>query len=177
MKSKHGTWQCSPTWTSLSSLEIGRIFALPSKSRSHPRIIIGRSEWLALPELRLPPLRAKSDTGAKTSTLHAENITVNSATGIVDFVTRTQDGTPVPCSCHAIEVKRIRNSGGICENRVVIRTVAEFAGGIRFSTEFTLADRSAMKHPLLLGRSTLNGHFFIDPQARNLLGCFEHLSP
>jgi hypothetical protein len=173
MKSPHGTWQATPAWTALTPGEASQVFGLPTKSRSHPRIIIGRSEWLALPELSLPPLRAKSDTGAKTSTLHAEEISFDETTSIVTFITRLADGSPWPCSCHAIHFKHIRNSGGLSQSRIVIRSDASFAGGLRFPTEFTLADRSAMKHPILLGRSALSARFLVDPQARNLLGYFE----
>jgi hypothetical protein len=170
MKSSHGTWLATPTWIALTSAETAEVFGLPTKSRAHPRIIIGRSEWLALPELILPPLRAKSDTGAKTSTLHAEDISFDETTSMVSFITRLADGSPLPCSCHAIQFRHIRNSGGVSQTRIVIRTNAAFAGGLCFPTEFTLADRSAMKHPILLGRSALNRRFLVDPQSRNLLG-------
>ena len=173
MKSLHGTWQAKPAWSALTSGEAAQVFGLPTKSRSHPRLVIGRSEWLALPELAIPPLRAKSDTGAKTSTLHAEEISFDEATSIVSFITRLADGSPLSCSCPAIQFKHIRNSGGMSQSRIVIRTNAAFAGGLCFPTEFTLADRSAMKHPILLGRSALSSRFLVDPQARNLLGCFE----
>jgi hypothetical protein len=172
MKSPHGTWLATPAWTALTTAETARVFGLPTKSRSHPRIIIGRSEWLALPELTVPPLRAKSDTGAKTSTLHAEDISFDAATSQVSFITRYADGSPLACSCHAIHFKHVRNSGGTSQSRIVIRTHATFAGGLHFPTEFTLADRSAMKHPILLGRSALSARFLVDPQARNLLGSF-----
>lgn len=172
MNEKQGIWQCKPAWSTDTSAEIAHHLQLPASEIHDPRLLIGRREWIALPNLALSPLIAKIDTGARTSTLHAEKIHFDEQTGIVHFHTIGHDGILQPCTCRAIKVKHVRNSGGIGQSRIVIRATLSFPGNFSFVTDFTLANRKAMRYPVLLGRRALNGNFVIDPQHTHLLGSF-----
>lgn len=167
-----GSWQCTPAFFADTSAEMAKNLLLPTTAIYRPRLLIGRREWIALPDLSLPPLIAKIDTGARTSTLHAEKIHFDEQTGIVHFHTIGPNGRLQSCTCRAVKVKHVRNSGGTGQSRIVIRTSLAFPGGFSFITDFTLANRKAMRYPVLLGRRAINGYFVIDPQHTHLLGNF-----
>lgn len=135
-----------------------------------PRPVIGRREWLALPDLGVFPLNSKVDSGARTSSLHAEHVELSDDLQLVRFVTRDHYGNQVICEAPVVRFGRVRSSTGVARKRVFIRTTAAFPGGLRFPILLSLADRSDMKCPILLGRRALAGRFLIDPQAPRLLG-------
>ncbi|MDR5904212.1 ATP-dependent zinc protease [Franzmannia qiaohouensis] len=123
----------------------------------HAQAVIGRREMVTLPELGLS-LCAKADTGARTSSLHAEDIESFEEHGHVwvSFVTRAGGpGSPAhPFKLHLHDRRRVTSSNGHAEWRYVIRTRLEL-GSLHFDTELTLADRSNLRHPMLLGRRTM----------------------
>lgn len=137
--------------------------------------LIGWREWLALPELGIDRIRAKVDTGARTSALHAVNISPFERDGKswVSFVATprsggVQDRTQVQCEARAIGIRRVKNSSGSSEQRVVISTPIEI-GGRRLNIEITLTNRSEMGHEMLLGRSGLRqGGFIVHPSKSDL---------
>jgi hypothetical protein len=134
------------------------------------RIIIGRHEWITLPDFSAIPWIAKTDSGARTSTLHATDVTLSSDQQTAHFRTIASDGGPLECKAPVLRHKLIRNSAGATELRIIIATTAVFSGGLRFPIQLTLADRCHMKCPVLLGRRAMAGYFLIDPQSDYLLG-------
>lgn len=134
------------------------------------RRIIGRREWLALPELGVFPINCKIDSGARNSSLHAEDIEISEDRRRVGFTTRNHYGESIRCHADIARYGRVRSSTGVARKRVFIQSTAMLPGGFRKLILISLANRSDMDCPLLLGRSALAGHFLVDPQGHHLLG-------
>ncbi len=138
------------------------------------RTILGWREWVSLPELGLPAIKAKVDTGAKTSALHAFDIETFKE-GDVDmirfFIHPLQNTRKVQRECVArIKDRRIvSDSGGHREMRFVIETLLVL-GSRTYSVELTLTDRDTMRFRMLLGRKALEGWALVDPKVSYLKG-------
>lgn len=122
-------------------------------------IQVGWREFCALPFLNIPAIKAKIDTGARTSALHAASITPyrKDDKDYVQFVIHPiQNNTSVEVECHSevLEQRWVRNSGGEQELRYVILTDAVL-GGRSCAIELTLTNREDMKFRMLLGREAL----------------------
>jgi hypothetical protein len=135
--------------------------------------IIGFREWISLPGIGLPAIKAKLDTGAKTSSLHAYDIYLEKEgkKTYVNFkVHPLQKEFSIIASCRAILVDRrvVSDSGGHKEERYVIRTTLVM-GGIKKKIELTLSNRESMKYRMLIGRGALD-QFYIDPSQSYLTG-------
>ncbi|RTR02413.1 ATP-dependent zinc protease family protein [Halomonas nitroreducens] len=121
------------------------------------KAVIGRREMVTLPELRLT-LCAKADTGARTSSLHAEDIESYEEDGHLWVSFTTRGGGPgSPAHVHHLHLhdrRRVTSSNGQAEWRYVIRTLMQL-GELEFPVELTLTDRRNMRHPMLLGRRAL----------------------
>lgn len=135
-----------------------------------PQPQLGWLEWAALPALRIDLLPVKVDTGAKTSSLHAEQIAVVGSEGAhrARFVVRTNRGV-YECECPVHDERHVKSSSGHEELRVVIRTTCVLYGQ-RWPIELTLTDRTAMRYPMLLGRRAMSGRFVVDPSRKHLGG-------
>jgi len=126
---------------------------------AQPEEIVGWREWLALPELGIPAIKAKIDTGARTSTLHAFRLVIR-ARPDGDFVRfwihPMQRRTDVELMCEArlIDQRVIKDSGGHTEERCVIVTPVRL-GGQEWPIEITLTSREDMRFRMLLGRTAL----------------------
>ncbi len=134
--------------------------------------IIGRKEKIALPELGLTLVWAKVDTGAYTSSIHAENIQVKEIDGksILSFqvlMEGHESFTGKWLSFENFSAKKVKNSFGSAEYRYMIQTTIRIAGE-EFISEFTLSDRSSMRNSILLGRKTLKKRFLVDVDKVNL---------
>ncbi len=145
---------------------------LPTRARLCSRMLIGRREWLALPDLGIDMLTAKVDTGAYTSSLNAVDAQIydNEGERWVSFKTVSHHGQVIACEAPLVSRKKIKSSTGIGKNRLVIKTAVTLPGGFRWEVLFSLADRSVMKCPLLLGRRALSGYFVVDTQSTHLFG-------
>lgn len=134
-------------------------------------LVIGWRETVALPRLGLPAIAAKIDTGARTSALHASEVTLREGPeGTVARFTVRHDRLVAPIICEAPVVDRrmIRNTSGAPEERIVIRTPLVLAGR-RWKIDISLADREAMALPLILGRTAIRGHkLLVNPGRTNL---------
>lgn len=135
--------------------------------------VVGWREWVALPEFGVETIKAKMDTGARTSAIHAKHIQHFQDQGqpMVRFTVHpAQRSTrhPVSVIAEVVDERKIRSSSGHAKRRPVIVTELELAGQ-RWPIELTLANRSLMGFRLLLGRQALRHRFFIDPGRSFLL--------
>jgi len=137
------------------------------RRRTSKRPLVGWREWVALPDLGIPAIKAKVDTGARTSALHAFDIEPFERRGqaMVRFKVhpfqRDRKKT-VTCEAPLLERRQVRSSSGQSADRPVIVTTLELLGE-RWSVEISLARRDAMGFRMLLGRQALRRLFVIDP--------------
>lgn len=129
-------------------------------------LLIGWREWAELPELSIPLIKVKVDTGAKTSTLHAYDIKIvkSDKKDFVEFVIhpiQTNDKVSVPCRAEIIGMKTIKSSNGHKQIRPVICTPIKI-GNYRWNIEITLTNRDIMHHRMLLGRTAMT-NLLINP--------------
>ncbi len=131
----------------------------PAKRRPDP-LIIGWIEHLDLPELGLLQIKAKIDTGARTSALHADGIEPFMRDGAewVRFLAQTDDDAPEQWVETPIHDRRaIKNTSGIPEERIIIRTRLKMAAR-SWVIPVSLTDRSNMRFPIIVGRTALKHH-------------------
>lgn len=129
--------------------------------------VIGWREWLRLPELHVHHIKAKIDTGARSSSLHAFDIEIIEREGL-EFVrfnihpVQRNDNKVVAAEAPVLEFRHIRSSNGQVDHRPVILTPVKMMGQV-WPIELTLTDRADMGFRMLLGRSAFRGRFLIDP--------------
>jgi hypothetical protein len=139
-------------------------------SRRHPsasRAVIGWREWVALPDFGVASMKAKIDTGARTSALHAF--------ALEEFVEADQlwarfeihphqrtSRNAISVTAPVVEHRKIRSSNGVVQNRPVIRAALE-AVGQTFTIDLTLTNRDEMGFRMLIGRAALRRRFLVDP--------------
>ncbi len=120
---------------------------------------------VALPDLTEARIPAKIDTGARTSSLHALEIERFDRDGHrwVRFLLDIGEGRSEPVTVEAPRADKriVTSSNGEAQERFIIRTTLEL-GELRFKAEFSLADRSDMKFPILIGRTALRRRFLVD---------------
>lgn len=128
--------------------------------------IIGWREWIILPELNHHKIKAKIDTGAKTSAIHAENIEVFTKRrkkfvrfDLFPHQNSKLDGTTIEAPL--IEMRSVRSSIGTETKRPVILSTIEI-GEISFEIELTLIDRNMMGFRMLLGRDAIKNDFLVN---------------
>lgn len=127
---------------------------------------IGWREWVSIPQLGIDSIKAKVDTGARTSSLHAFKIKTFEQEGVeyvrflVHPVQRKSQPT-IECVCPIYEYRKVRSSSGHVTRRPVIVVEIE-AVGTRLAVELTLANRDQMGFRMLLGREALRGRFLVD---------------
>ncbi|BDQ33387.1 ribosomal protein S6 modification protein [Pseudodesulfovibrio portus] len=131
-------------------------------------MIIGWREWLALPDLNVPAIKAKIDTGAKTSALHAFDVIPFERDGarLVSFNVHPLQGNDdikIPCEAPLVDRRTVTNSGGDSQKRYVISTTLRIAGR-SWPIELTLTNRDQMKFRMLLGRNAMTRRLIVDPQ-------------
>jgi hypothetical protein len=137
------------------------------------KITVGWREWLSLPELGLENIKAKIDTGARTSALHAFKVEEYHEDGVdmVHFLMHpVQKNMDIIKDCRAkvIDKRWVSDSGGHREKRFVIKTMLVL-GKFSWPVEMTLTNRDSMKFRMLLGRTAMKD-IIVDPSASYLFG-------
>jgi hypothetical protein len=144
---------------------------LPDAAPAPPPVLIGWRETVALPDLGIPAIRAKVDTGARTSSLHAEGVELFERDGVHwarFLLVRSGSRPPTPCEAPHVEHRFVTSSSGHKEERLIVKTRLKI-GDFVVAAEFGLADRSDMNFPLLVGRTALRRRFVVDPARSYLL--------
>ncbi len=136
--------------------------------------MLGWREWVALPELNLSEIKAKIDTGARSSALHAFEIDPYRKGGqrwVMFAIHPMQHRCDVAVECHApVKDRRlVMDSGGHKQRRYVIETQM-IVGQSVISAEMTLTNRDSMLFRMLLGRTAMDANFTVDPGASYLQG-------
>lgn len=142
-------------------------------SPAEARTAVGWREWVALPELGIAAIKAKVDTGARTSALHAFRITHGPAAAHrLRFDIHPYPARPdivVSCEAPIVDRRWIRDSGGHRELRYIIRTAVRL-GPQTWPIEISLTDRESMRFRMLLGRTAMADRVVVFPDASYLTG-------
>jgi hypothetical protein len=131
------------------------------------RDTVGWREWLALPQLGIPAVKAKIDTGARTSALHTFSLEEFTEAGrrMVRFgIHQLQKRRDIELFCEApvLERRRVKDSGGHIEKRYVIQTAVALKNEL-WQISITLTNRDGMLFRMLLGRTAIERRFVVDP--------------
>ena len=144
------------------------------KSDPVTRPLLGWREWVALPDLGIDEIKAKVDTGAKSSCLHAFDVHVETVGDQqwVHFTVHPVQGKAdraLATKARLLEYRLVRSSSGHSESRPVIETSVQ-VGDRTWTIELTLTNRDEMGFRMLLGRSAIARRFWIDPSKSFLQG-------
>ncbi len=141
---------------------------------SQNKVILGSEEWFSFPDLEIPAIKARVDSGAKTSALHAINITpfIKEEKHWVRFdinpIQKNQK-TVIHCEAPLVDKRIVKSSSGFREQRYVIQTTLDI-GNDSWPIEMTLTNRDSMGFRMLLGREAMIGRTLVDPEQVYLLG-------
>lgn len=138
-----------------------------------PMTIVGWREWLALPDLGIRAIKAKIDTGARSSALHVlwQQRTQHQGQPFVRFAVECAGAASqqVEAEAAVVDERNVTDSGGHTTCRPFIRTVLQL-GSARWDIEINLADRQHMLFPMLLGRTAMLGRLLVDPAESFVFG-------
>lgn len=135
---------------------------------------MGGEEWCRFEELGIPAIKARVDSGAKTSSIQASKIKIFTK-GMEDWVrfevSPLQENRSISLLCQAklVDIRNVKSSQGISEERPVIKTPVTLGGEV-YEIELTLANRETMEYRMLLGREALSGRYLVDPSRSFLQG-------
>ena len=142
-------------------------------ARKH--LLLGWREWVALPELGIGSIRAKVDSGARSSCLHVRRQHVfegDDGATHVRFVLEhgLDEALSQELVARVVDQREVTDSGGHRENRVFINTLLRLPGGQAWPIELNLTERHNLAFPMLLGRSALRRRCLVDPARSWQLG-------
>lgn len=132
-----------------------------------PKISVGWEEWIGMPDIGLPAILAKVDTGARTSALHSfafEEIEIDGVTHIHFGVQPLADDPKLHVWCNAplIDYREVISSNGMAEMRPFVQVDLHLAGQ-SWPIELSLTNRETMNYRMLLGRTAMEGRIVVDP--------------
>ena len=138
------------------------------------KVVIGSEEWAGLPDLNIPAIKVRVDSGAKTSALHAVNIQPfqrNNETWVsFDVYPLQHNGKKmIHCQAFVIDKRVIKSSTGNRENRYIIRTPLRI-GEHTWDIDISLTNRDSMGYRMLFGREAMIGRMLVDPENSFMLG-------
>lgn len=141
---------------------------------STEKMIVGSEEWCQISQLGIPAIKARVDSGAKTSAIHAFNIQAfkRGNTPWVGFdVHPLQSNRSVFLRCEApiVDRRMVKNTSGASEKRYVIKVPIRMKDQV-WDIELTLTNRDSMGYRMLLGREAMNGRILVDPSTSMSLG-------
>lgn len=147
---------------------------MTDETPSYQKTIVGSEEWCGLPGLNIPAIKARIDSGARTSCIHASNIQTfkrDNAAWVSFDVHPLQSNRSVTTRCEAkvLDRRLIKSSNGEGEKRYVISTKLTM-GGKSWDIQLTLANRDSMGFRMLVGREAMNGRLLVDPEKQCALG-------
>lgn len=148
---------------------------LIKRKASKPALkVVGWREWVSLPNLGIQLIKAKVDTGARTSTLHAMQMRRFRAhmKDKLEFVVhplQRNDTQEILCKANLLDMRTITDSGGKREHRYVIETML-ILGKDQYPIELSLTDRSTMGFRMLLGRMAIKNKYLVNPHVSYLMG-------
>lgn len=134
--------------------------------------IVGWKEWLTLPELKIPAIKAKIDTGARTSALHTYKLERLSKDIVKFHIHPLQKRSDIRMICESeiIDVRVVKDSGGHEEERIFIETPI-LLNNKKWNIEISLTSRENMLFRMLLGRGALiSGDLSVDPALQYTMG-------
>ncbi len=143
----------------------------PKPTTPPPDTLIGWREYVVLPEWGVSHIKAKADTGARTSAIDVANIE-EIGPDRVRFDLVIDRGTPVRTATIETDIvrrTRVKSSFGAAHDRLVVRTLIQL-GPVRKSVDLSLVCRRNMLCRMLLGRAALEPEFVVDPGRRYLFG-------
>ncbi|MEQ9105081.1 MAG: RimK/LysX family protein [Rhodothermales bacterium] len=138
-----------------------------------PDIPVGWREWVALPDIGLKGLKAKVDTGARSSSLHAEDIETFEEEGRERVRFKAHDGHVCVADIH--DKRTVTSSTGHSQDRYFIRT-RMVIGSVTWLIDLSLSNRKRMKFGMLLGREAMQGRMTVHP-AKSFLQGRPHIPP
>ncbi len=146
----------------------------PEKFSTRRSSVLGWREWVSLPSFGVEAVKAKIDTGARTSSLHAFRLTTLEREGATwaTFEVHPRQRSPadaIVVEAPVVEFRRVRSSNGSVQQRPVIRTEIE-VGGSRWPIDVTLTNRDEMGFRMLIGRAAIRRRFVVDPARSYLSG-------
>ncbi|WP_290650586.1 RimK/LysX family protein [Aquisalimonas sp.] len=142
--------------------------------KQQPKLTTGWREWAALPQLNIPAIKVKVDTGALSSALHAIHVRYFTEAGRervafeIHPIQRRSQPT-VRCTAHLVGERLVTSSNGHRERRPVIRTQF-MLGGLVWPIDLTLTNRDSMGFRMLLGRRAMRRRVLVNPSASFVCG-------
>lgn len=136
-------------------------------------LLIGWREWAGLPDLKIPLIKVKIDTGARTSVLHADNIEIVQVEGkqFAKFIIhpiQKNDQISIQTMAEIVDMRVVKSSNGHKQLRVVVNSTIQI-GDYKANINITLTNRDIMNHRMLLGRSAMK-NILINPSKSYYLG-------
>lgn len=139
-------------------------------AQKKPKLTVGRSEYVDLPDWGIRNLLAKVDTGARTSALHVEDLErlPGNRVAFRVILTRSQKGRSVHVEADVVKWAKVRSSSGHYSTRCFVRTRAKL-GAFEKEIELSLDSRDKMNYRMLLGRKALAKDFVVDVAKQHAL--------
>ncbi len=139
-----------------------------AKKVNRPKLIVGSLETCDLPEIGIQNLQMRVDTGAKTSSLHVDNLKKfkkNNATWVAFDIHPDVHNVEDVLHCEAAlhDVRNIKSSNGVSEERYVIKTLLQLSEKHAWPIQITLTNRADMSNLMLLGREGMGKRLLVDP--------------